>query len=250
MCEINSDSSQFTVIFYVTAWCLHDAHFLTSISKQLIAKNANKISPSAHELKCNSCNMSSCGKHRLLRNKNCTCLDSKHVKSNKQIFKGKDGATIYPFTYNKCNKTIYQHLSYGTLRNFHATRKAAKCHLRYYHNLDKHDNKTIEGNDVEESTEIQIAIEEGFDVNELEKDIKNLTLLSNLNIETEICREFTKRFNGDKIREYLVTISRDKQFSELQCNNLSKVDVSLQLKFSKLCSQSSAKEKLELAEII
>ena len=70
----------------------------------------------------------------------------------------------------------------------------------------------------------------------MEKDVKNLTSLSDLNNEIEICREFTKHFNNDNARKCLVVISQDKQFSEVWCDNLSKINVSLQIKLSKLDS--------------
>ena len=78
------------------------------MSKQLIPKNSNKIPPSMHESKHNSCSMSSHCKHGLLRNKNCACLDSTHAKSNSNTIAGDDWAIVCLFNCNKCNKTIYQ----------------------------------------------------------------------------------------------------------------------------------------------
>ena len=91
------------------------------------AKNSNKILPSMHESRNNSCSMSSYGKHGLLRNKNCVCLDSIHAKSNFN-----DGAIVCPFD---CNKTIYKCQSCATLRNFCKDYKAARWYLREHHEL-------------------------------------------------------------------------------------------------------------------
>ena len=215
----------------------------------MVSKNSNKIPPSAHKSTCILHNISSYGKHGYLRTKNCTCLNSTHVKSNANALKGKDGATINPLMCNKCSNIMHQCQTCGTLRNICTELKAAKRHLRDYHKLENNTVNAIEGNDIEESTEIELAIEGDCDVTDLEQDIRNLNLTSDLNDETDAHREFMKHFHNENAREYLVAISQDKHFSEMRCKNLSKVDVSLQIKLSKLHSLLSPSEQLELAEI-
>ena len=218
------------------------------MSKQLFSKNLNKMPPSMHKSTYNLYNISSYGKHGYLRTKNCACLNSTYAKSNANALKGKDGAIINPLICNKCSNIIYQCQTCGTLRNICTELKAAKRHLRDYHKLENNTVNAIEGNDIEESTEIELAIEGDCDATDLEQDIRNLNLISDLNNETDACREFIKHFHNENAREYLVAISRDKHFSEMRCKNLSKVDVSLQIKLSKLHSLLSPSEQLELAE--
>ena len=91
---------------------------LITKSKQLITKNSNKTPRSMHELMHNSCSISSYGKHGLLRNKNCACLDSTCVKSNSNTIAGDDRAIACQFNCKNCNKTICQCQSCATLRNF------------------------------------------------------------------------------------------------------------------------------------
>ena len=67
---------------------------LITMSKQLVAKNSNKITPSMHKSIHNLCSVSSCGKHGFLRNKNCTCLDSTHEKSNSNTIMGDNGTIV------------------------------------------------------------------------------------------------------------------------------------------------------------
>ena len=84
---------------------------------------------------------------------------------------------------------------------------------------------------------MQLAIEGGFDVTELKQDINFLNVVSDLNNEIEIHREFINHFNNNNVKEYLVTHSQEKHFSDGQCNNLLKVCDNLQIKLSKLRSQ-------------
>ena len=84
--------------------------FLIAMLKQLSSKNCDKIPPSVHESKYNSCTTSSHSKLGLLRNKNCACLDSTHAKSNLNSIIGNDGAIAFAYNYNKYNETIYQFL--------------------------------------------------------------------------------------------------------------------------------------------
>ena len=139
------------------------------MSKQLGSKNCDKIPPSMHKIKHNSFNIASYGKHGLLRNKSCNCLDSTHAKSNSNSIIGKDGAIVCGYNCNKCNNTIYKCLSCATIRNMHNDRKAARRHLREHHQTINENVIAIDGNDIEESSEMHLAIEGGFDDAELEK---------------------------------------------------------------------------------
>ena len=76
-------------------------------------------------------------------------------------------------------------------------------------------NNAIKGNDAEELSKMQRAIEGGFDATELERDINFLNLASDLNNKAEIHREFIKHFNNDNAKECPVTISQDKHFSDV-----------------------------------
>ena len=224
--------------------------FLTSMSKQIIAKKSKKIPPSMHLSSHNSSNITSYGKYGYFNNKNCDCINPTYVKSNANTLKGKDGATINPFICNMCNNTIYQCQTCGTARNICKNIKAAKRHLREYHHLDNNKVDAIDGNDIEESIEMEFALDGHSDANDLEEDMRNLNFLSDLTSESESYREFIKHFHKGKVKEYLVALSQDKHFSELRCNNVSPIDVSLQIKLSKLRSQMSPTEQEELAEIM
>ena len=83
------------------------------------------------------------------------------------------------------------------------------------------------------SPKINLAIEGDFDFSELEKDMHYLNLISDLSNETKIYRELIKHFNKNTAKEYLVTMSQYKHFSNIRCDNLCKVDVNLKIKLVK-----------------
>ena len=85
---------------------------------------------------------------------------------------------------------------------------------------------------------------------DVEREMNYLNLISDLSEEKEIFREFIKHFNKDTAKEHLVATSQDKHYSDLRCENLSKVDVNLQIKLTKLHSELSPKQQLRLAESI
>ena len=132
--------------------------YLTIMSTQLGNKNHDKIPPSIHKIKCDSFNLASCGKHGLLTNKICSCLDSACAKSNSKSMIGKDGAIACGYNCNKFNNTVYKCLSCATSRNTCNDRKAARRHLKQYHQTMNENVNAIEVNDTEELSEIHLAI--------------------------------------------------------------------------------------------
>ena len=86
--------------------------------------------------------------------------------------------------------------------------------MRECHKLRNENDNEIKGNDIEELSEIKLAIDGGFDATELEQDINYLNLVSDLNNETGIHWEFIKHFNKKTAKEYLA-ISQDKHFSDV-----------------------------------
>ena len=93
------------------------------------------------------------------------------------------------------------------MRNFCKDCKAARRHLREYHKLKNKNDNAIEGNDIKKLSEIKISIDGGFDVTKLEQGINHLNLVSDLNNERGIHREFIKHFNKKTAKECLVAIS-------------------------------------------
>ena len=133
------------------------------MSKLLTTKNCDKIPPSMHKIKHNSFNIASYGKHGILRNKSCSCSDLTYEKSNSNSIIGKDGALVCGHNCNKCDNTIYKCLSWATIRNTHKDRKAARRHFRECYQTMTENVNAIEGNDIEESSEIHLAIDGDFD---------------------------------------------------------------------------------------
>ena len=86
---------------------------------------------------------------------------------------------------------------------------------------------------------MHLAVEGGFNITELEKDMNYLNFTTNLSNGTEIYREFIMNFTKDNVREYLVAVSQDKHFSNVRCDDSCKVDVNLQIKLTKMHSELS-----------
>ena len=107
----------------------------------------------------------------------------------------------------------------------------------------------MKGNEIEESEEVDLGVDGDFDVEELEKDVNALNLISDLKNENDIFRDFIKHFNDGDAKECLVAIFQDKHLSDVRMKNLSKTDADLQIKLTKLHSELSPTQQVQLAEI-
>ena len=183
--------------------------------KLLTTKNYDKILPSIYKIKYSSFNIASYGKHGILRNKSCSCSDSTYEKSNSNSIIGKDRALVCEYNCNKCNNTIYKCLSCATIRNICKDWKAARRHLREYYQTIIENVNTIEGNNIEELSEMHLAIDGDFDDADVEKDMIYLNFITDLSNETELYRDFIKHSTKDTVREYLLAMSQDKHFSNI-----------------------------------
>ena len=145
-------------------------------------------------------------KHGLLRNISCNYLDLTYAKSNSNSIIGNYRAIVCGFNCNKYNNTISECLVYTTIKNIHNNQKAARRHLRQYYQTINENINAFEENNIEESSEMHLAIEGDFDIIDLEKDKNYLNLITNLSNKIEIYREFIKHFTKETIREYLVAM--------------------------------------------
>ena len=127
--------------------------------------------------------------------------------------------------------------------------KQQKRLLRDHHQVTIENENAMKGNEIEESEEVDLGVDGDFDVEDLEKEVNALNLISDLKNENDIFRDFIKHFNDGNVKEYLVAISQDKHISDVRMKNLSKIDVDLQIKLTKLHSELSPTQRLQLAEI-
>ena len=72
-------------------------------------------------------------------------------------------------------------------------------HWRDKHRININDGTTIEGNDIEESNEVNLATDGGFDIADVEKDLEYLNFFEYLKKEDEEYRDFMTHLNKDNI---------------------------------------------------
>ena len=173
----------------------------------------------------------------------CKCTDSMHVRSNSNNMHCDDRSIIYMHECDKCNSPISNCQLCRTSRIFCKHRKVANRHRRECYQVTSMPLNTAEGNDIDELNEVNLAINGGFNMMEIELELQYVDFASNLNMEKDKFREFIKYFNKNTARKHLVAISQDK-------HNLYEGDVDLQIKLIKLHSELAPKQRLRLAEII
>ena len=76
------------------------------------------------------------------------------------------------------------------MRNSYRIRKVALRNLRNYHQKIVNEQNTVKGNEIKKLLETSLRADGNFDLMEVEKEIIYLNLLSNLNNEKEIFKEF------------------------------------------------------------
>ena len=103
---------------------------------------------------------------------------------------------------------------------------------------------------MDENHEEALAMDTGFDVNDVERELHQMNCLFDLSNEDEKYRDFIKHLNEDTVGHYLVALSQDKRCAEARFKNLSKGDIELQLKITKLCNELSPRQQLKLGEVI
>ena len=89
-----------------------------------------------------------------------------------------------------------------------------------------------------------------LDETNIEMDLNCINCMNDLHLGDDKYCKFIKHLNKDTARHYLVAISQDERFTDERCENLSLVDLDLQMKLTRLCSELSSKQQLRLAEII
>ena len=77
-----------------------------------------------------------------------------------------------------------------------------------------------------------------------------MEFLSNFHKETIIYRDFIRHAQCETEKKYLVSTSQDRKFTQTRCNNDMCCDVLLQLKLTKLHSELSPLQKLELGKTL
>ena len=77
-----------------------------------------------------------------------------------------------------------------------------------------------------------------------------MNFLSDLSLQDDKFKYFINHLDKDIARKYLVAVSQDSHFSEIRCNDLSKGDVYLQIQLTKLHSEISCKQQLQLEETL
>ena len=73
----------------------------------------------------------------------------------------------------------------------------------------------------------------------MQRELNQLNSLSNLSLEDDKFKCFIKHLDKDMTQKHLVTASQDSHLNEFRCNNLSKGHVDLQIKLTKLHSETS-----------
>ena len=76
---------------------------------------------------------------------------------------------------------------------------------------------------------------------EVEKEMNHLNLVSNSSNKKDIFKEFIAHLSKDIAKECPVAMSQDKYFVDIQCKNLSKVNMNLQIKLTKLHNELVSK---------
>ena len=105
---------------------------------------------------------------------------------------------------------ICNYSAYGKVRNQHKDQKAANRHCRISHQVESSLSNTIEENEINETNEINLVINAGFDIQDAEKESHHVTYLLDLCDEDEKHCNFIKHLNNDTVRHYLVVLSQDK----------------------------------------
>ena len=77
-----------------------------------------------------------------------------------------------------------------------------------------------------------------------------LEFLSNLHKESNDCKDFVRHVQCKTEKKHLVSMSQDRKFNQTRCNNAMYCDVQLQLKLTKLCSELSPLQQLELGNTL
>ena len=181
------------------------------------------------------------GKHSIKNNLKCSCKNSIFEKVNDNAIICEDGNIMHKYKCNKCGSSICNYSKCRSKRNFCKDRKSANKHRRKKHSNDNVIENTIEGNEVEETSEIETALTGGFNEMDIEIELNYMNYTNDLQIEDDKYREFIKHLNKDTVSHYLVAISQDKRFTNERCENLSSVDLDLQIKLTRLHSELSTK---------
>ena len=221
-----------------------------TMSKQINAGITTKIPPSIHKVHRSNASREACGKHGIKSNLKCTCLNSIYEKVPGHAITCDDSAIVDKCKCNICGATIYHCSHCGTTRNFYKDRHSANRHRRKKHSVNLLNENTIDGNEVDEHSEIAVALTGDFNENRIENELNYIKFMKELHLEDEIYRQFIKHLNNDTARQYLVAMSQDKRFSEERCANLSSVDIDLQMKLTRLHNELTSKQQTRLAEII
>ena len=184
-------------------------------------------------------------------NKNSVCANCSHEKNDSRNISCDDGNTMEAFKCSGCGKVICNCKSCDNVGAWYKDRKSANRHRRKYHRLDSSTSSiAIENNEVDENHEQALAMDSGFDIRDVERELQEMDYFNDLWSEDEKHREFTKHLNKDTVGNYLVALSQDKRCTEARFKNLWEGDIELQLKLTKLHNELSPKQQLKLGEVI
>ena len=89
---------------------------------------------------------------------------------------------------------------------------------------------------MDENNEEYLALDVGFSTN-IEEELSNLDLLSNLSLKDNTFKNFIKYLNNNDTKKYLVAKSQDKHVTENCYNNLLENEINLQIQLIILYSQ-------------
>ena len=152
--------------------------------------------------------------------------------------------TLYKL--NKCKYVVYR-----TNRNLYCNCHSTNCHRRKQHAIAKgiKHNKVNNIDEINLNEEINknLALSNRFN-NINDKELIEMEFISNLHNETINYRDFIRHVQCETEKKYLASMSQDRKFTQTRCNNVVCCDVLLQLKLTKLHSELSPIQQLELGK--
>jgi len=219
----------------------------------LFANTSNKKSKPKPTLNKGALNLHNVKLKHSLSERKCKCKVGNYHLDNDNEIMCEDGNKLLACTCALCKSTICKCVACRTNRNLHCNRHSANRHRRKKHAIvtDVKCNKVNDIDEINLNEEIDenLALSNGFN-NVDDKELMEMEFVSDLHNETINYRDFIRHIQHKTEKKYLASMSQDRKFTQTRSNNVMHCDVLLQLKLTKLCSELSPIQQLELGKTL
>ena len=167
----------FCIKFFLSIICV--------IANRICYAPENKIAPCLPIYKNAPNNNTTQRKHSLV-NKNSSCDSYSYEKYESRNILCDDGNTLEAFKCAGCGNVMRTCNACDNISNWYKNRKSANRHRRKFHRLESStSSNAIENNEVDENHEEVLAMDTGFDVNDVERELHQMNYQFDLSNEDE-----------------------------------------------------------------